>query len=53
MNINEVAKNWKTNKTQAKWTDEESSQVTVKMCQRFEEDLKKNSQTLYGVTHLG
>ena len=53
MNINEVAKNWKVNKTQPNWDTYESTQVTVKMCQRFEEELKKNTETIYGVTHLG
>jgi hypothetical protein len=39
MNINLINQYWKLNKTEPKWATEESSAVTVAMCQRFLEEL--------------
>jgi hypothetical protein len=56
MNINEVAKNWKeaSKKSEPKWDQYESTQVTVAMAKRmYEEVQSKSDSTVYGVTHLG
>ena len=39
MNVNEVAKLWKTNKTQPVWDTYESTQVTVEMAKRMAEEV--------------
>lgn len=39
MNINEVNKLWKENHPDRVWATEESSQVTVAMCQRMQEEV--------------
>jgi len=39
MNINDVNKSWKENHPERVWATEESSEVTVAMCQRFQEEL--------------
>jgi hypothetical protein len=39
MDINLVNQYWKLDKTEPKWTTEESSEVTVAMCKKFKEEL--------------
>ena len=39
MNINDVAKAWKANKTQPVWDTYESTQVTVEMAKRMAEEV--------------
>ena len=41
MNVNEVAKNWKNNKTAPKWNVDEHAQVTVDMAKRYHEEIEK------------
>jgi hypothetical protein len=41
MNVNEVAKNWKKDKTAPKWNEDEHAQVTVDMAKRYQEELEK------------
>ena len=46
MNINDVAKAWKANKTQPVWDTYESTQVTVEMAKRMAQEV--NAKETFG-----
>ena len=41
MNVNEVAKNWKKDKSAPKWNEDPHAQVTVDMAKRYHEEVEK------------